>query len=150
FHRPVNRIAGQAVFAGQRPNAPAFQPAEAALRRSPECAIRTEPKVQDLTGAEAIFCRVRDTEPVSREVRDPASVETKPDAALARAPDRPHSGSESPGPAQGICPTASSRSRISPRCRLTIQILRAVSSAIESTYPPGTAPMGMNRSFCRG
>jgi hypothetical protein len=84
----VNRIAGQAVFAGQRPNAPAFQPAEAALRRSPECAIRTEPKVQDLAGAQAIFCRVRDTEPVSREVRDPALVETKPDAALPGVRDR--------------------------------------------------------------
>ena len=57
FHRPVNGIAGQAVLAGQRLNVPAFQPAEAALRRSPECAIRTEPKIQDLAGAKAIFCR---------------------------------------------------------------------------------------------
>src|SRR5208283_4226645 len=58
LHRPVNRIAGQTVLAGERSDAAIFKPAEAALGCDPQCPIPIESKVGDSSLAQATSGRV--------------------------------------------------------------------------------------------
>ena len=83
FHRPMNRIAGQSVLAGQRRDAAVFQPAEPAFGGGPERTVRIEPK--SLTRPRRVRrrrCRMRG--PGRPEIRDAALRKSEPEAALRR------------------------------------------------------------------
>src|SRR3712207_7505206 len=68
LHRPVNRIAGQAVPAVQRGGAAVVQTAESAVGGDPERAFRVESQVVDAAPAEPVGGRVRRAHLVVREV----------------------------------------------------------------------------------
>jgi hypothetical protein len=55
LYRPVNRVAGQAILARQRGDAPSFDPAQAALLGcGPQCPIAIKLKTGDMALAQTV------------------------------------------------------------------------------------------------
>src|SRR5262249_38112476 len=79
FDRPVSRVAGKAIPAGQRGYPALFQSAEAAVGGGPERPLVIEPQVADAAFAQATGRGVRGAHLVSSAIGDSAQGESNPE-----------------------------------------------------------------------
>src|SRR5581483_8197818 len=88
FHRPMNRIAGQSVLAGQRHNMAVLQSAESAVGGGPERAVLIESQLVDTPPAKPVGGCIRCADLVVGEVGDAAEMKSNPQPALRRVGDQ--------------------------------------------------------------
>src|SRR5271165_4232041 len=84
FHRPVNRIAGQSVLAGERGHMTVVHSAEAALGCGPERTVPFELEACDTALAQTVGGCVRSADLTVLEIRHTTLKKSKPKTALQR------------------------------------------------------------------
>src|SRR5215470_4467972 len=76
--RPMNRIAGQSVLAGQRSNAAVLQPAESALCSGPDRTVGIELKTGNPALAQPVGGRVGSLDLAAGKISNAALIKSKP------------------------------------------------------------------------